>query len=268
MTIVDKFPQGMPAWVDLQSPDQDASKQFYAQLLGWEYRDAVIFPDAVYAVALVDGTAVAAIAPQTAEAVAAAIPTVWNTYFAVDNLDAVLEKVGPAGGRIVSPAADVPGQGKQAVIEDGVGASSILWQAALDRGATLTDVPGAFVWHELAAGNWEHAVPFYRDVLGAEIHEEPVDDGKFTMLKVAGQFVAGFTRPQQIDAVPHWDVYFAVTDADAGIEAAVAAGGTVLTGAFDVAGVGRMALLQDPQGASFWILQDEEQSKARADTAR
>ncbi|HEX2246386.1 MAG TPA: VOC family protein, partial [Arthrobacter sp.] len=88
MSTVEKFPQGAPAWVDLQSPDPEASKAFYSALFGWQYTDSTSSAQGSYATATVGGIPVAGIAGQTPEAVEAGVPTVWNTYFAVDDLDA------------------------------------------------------------------------------------------------------------------------------------------------------------------------------------
>ena len=58
-----EYAQGTPNWVDLQTTDQSAAKQFYSSLFGWSYDDRPM-PDggAVYAMATVNGEAVAAIA--------------------------------------------------------------------------------------------------------------------------------------------------------------------------------------------------------------
>jgi predicted enzyme related to lactoylglutathione lyase len=49
----------------------------------------------------------------------------------------------------------------------------------------------------------------------------------------------------------HWLVYVAVEDCDGTMEKAKRLGGRALTDAMDVPGVGRFAVLQDPQGAVF-----------------
>ena len=62
--------------------------------------------------------------------------------------------------------------------------------------------------------------------------------------------------PELPDMVPnHWMVYFSVVDADATIAKVTAAGGMVGSGPMDVPGVGRMAVIHDPRGGSFSILQ-------------
>jgi uncharacterized protein len=56
----------------------------------------------------------------------------------------------------------------------------------------------------------------------------------------------------QQGAPAHWLAYFAVADADASVDAATAAGGTVLSGPDDTP-FGRMAFLTDPDGATFAV---------------
>lgn len=256
MTKREKFAQGEPAWIDLQSPDQNASKQFYAALFGWEYQDNQMTPEYTYSLATVGGSAVAAIAPQTTEAVNAGIPTAWTTYFAVDDIESVQERIGPAGGRVIIAADEVEGFGRMAVVEDSIGAPLALWQAGSMSGAGLINEPGSFVWHELAAGNWEHAVPFYRDVFDVEPVEQPMDDGSFTMIRAGGQYVAGFRDQEDEGSTPHWEVYFSVADTDSSVSTARDAGAELLVEPYDIEGVGRTAMLRDPQGAVFWVMQD------------
>ena len=56
-------------------------------------------------------------------------------------------------------------------------------------------------------------------------------------------------------AAPHWTVHFQVTELDAAAERARTLGGTVLHGPVDAPGLGRLSLLQDPQGAAFALLE-------------
>ena len=57
---------------------------------------------------------------------------------------------------------------------------------------------------------------------------------------------------------PHWNVYFNVDDVDASVRQAEELGAKTLAPAMDVPGVGRMAMMADPQGAAFGILEGEQ----------
>ena len=56
----------------------------------------------------------------------------------------------------------------------------------------------------------------------------------------------------------HWSVYFQVTDVDAVVGQAVAAGAQIALPPMDIAMVGRIAFLLDPQGAGFGLTQPEK----------
>jgi uncharacterized protein len=57
---------------------------------------------------------------------------------------------------------------------------------------------------------------------------------------------------------PSWMIYFAVADTDLTAARAAELGGTVSVEPFDLFNVGRVAVLNDPEGASFSILQWSE----------
>jgi len=57
---------------------------------------------------------------------------------------------------------------------------------------------------------------------------------------------------------PHWLVYVAVASADEAAERAKSLGATIPMAAMNVMDVGRMALIQDPQGAVFAVWGAEE----------
>jgi len=76
--------------------------------------------------------------------------------------------------------------------------------------------------------------------------------GTYTLLTNAeGRQIGGAMNPATEDVPPHWNVYFNVEDVDATVARTQELGGTVVAPAFDVPGVGRMAVLADPQGAMF-----------------
>jgi predicted enzyme related to lactoylglutathione lyase len=58
---------------------------------------------------------------------------------------------------------------------------------------------------------------------------------------------------------PHWLVYFAVDDCDAKVQKATELGARVMKPAENIPGVGRFAILTDPQGAAFALLKPEPQ---------
>jgi len=252
------YTPGTPNWVDLQTSDQDAAKDFYAGLFGWTYDDQPMPDGPVYAMAQIGQDNVAAIAPQPPDMAAAGVPPMWNTYLAVDSVDDAVAKVEAAGGQVAMPAFDVMDAGRMAFVMDPGGAAVGLWQAGKHIGATLVNEPGTVTWNELITADPAGSVPFYRAVVGLTTSTMNMGEGDYTMFE-AGEAQVGGTTPPPMPGVPnHWHVYFAVADADAATTKATDLGGTVLVKPFDIP-VGRIAVLKDPQGAMFSIMQPASQ---------
>jgi predicted enzyme related to lactoylglutathione lyase len=116
--------------------------------------------------------------------------------------------------------------------------------------------PGTFCWTDLSTTDPEAAKAFYSGLFGWQAEDMPVGDGSvYSMQRVDGRDVAAIAPqpPQQRDAgvPPTWNSYVSVESADAAADRAGQLGATVHAPAFDVLEAGRMAVIQDPQGAYF-----------------
>ena len=248
------YTEGTPNWVDLQTTDAGAAKAFYSTLFGWAYEDMEMESGGVYSIATLDGDAVAGIAAQSPDMRAAGAPPSWNTYLAVDDVDAATAKVAGAGGQVAMAPFDVgDGAGRMSVVLDPTGVPVALWQAGTHIGARRVNEPNTVIWNELASGDVDRALAFYAEVVGLDARPMPMGEEEYMMLFVGEARAGGATGPH-MDGVPnHWHVWFAVDDTDATAAAAASSGGSVLMAPSDMA-VGRAATLADPQGAVFSII--------------
>jgi predicted enzyme related to lactoylglutathione lyase len=115
-----------------------------------------------------------------------------------------------------------------------------------------------FPWHELYVADAAAGKAFYAGTLGWESTDFDMGEmGTYPMLIANGKPIAGIMgtagNPQMEGVPPHWAVYIAVADVDSTVQTAESLGGKVVVPAMDVPTVGRMCLLQDPQGAHFWV---------------
>ena len=253
MPVRTSYAQGTPNWVDLQTTDQASAKAFYAGLFGWTYDDQPMGEGAVYSMAELGGEHVAAIAPQSPELKAAGAPPMWNTYIAVDSVDDAVTKVEAAGGQVAMPPFDVMDAGRMAFVLDPSGAAVALWQANQHIGATMVNEPGTLTWNELITTD-PSAASFYRQVLGLTTSTMDMGSGEYTLFEAGGKQVGGTTSPPMPGVPNHWHVYFAVADTAAATARAAELGGAVVVEPFDTP-AGRIALLTDPQGAAFSVVQ-------------
>ena len=242
------YAPGTPSWVDLGSPDVDASAAFYSSLFGWEVAEA--HPDAGgYRIAHLRGKTVAGLGPQQGPVSA------WTTYFATDDADGNAAAIKDSGGTVMMEPFDVMDQGRMAMAMDPEGAVFGLWQSGLHTGAQIISEAGAYSWSELWTRNLEQAKTFYSAVFGYGIDEQTMPG--YVLWQVAGETVAGgmTVPPDMPPQVPaHWAVYFTVDDTDAAVANVAALGGTTVAPPFDVPGVGRIALVHGPSHESFGLI--------------
>jgi hypothetical protein len=133
------------------------------------------------------------------------------------------------------------------------GVHSALWPIS------KSTFPGEFCWIELATTDQAASKDFYRQVFGWTFKDAPIGPNDFyTIFQLQGRDAAAacILRPEQTSrGIPsHWNLYIAVESADAAVAQATRLGGTVLALPFDVFDAGRMAVIQDPTGAtvSLW----------------
>ena len=106
-------------------------------------------------------------------------------------------------------------------------------------------------WNELATPDMEASAHFYSELF--EWKTEPFEGSEMPYITIqtkAGHGNGGIRPVMPPDAPPHWLVYFGTDDVDASLSKASQLGGTALVEATDI-GVGKIAVIQDPQGAVF-----------------
>lgn len=115
----------------------------------------------------------------------------------------------------------------------------------------------SFFWYELMTTDLPAAVAFYGDVVGWT-GEGFGGDMAYTVLNAGDRSVAGaMTLPDALRSEgvpPCWTGYIHADDTDRAVERLVEAGGSLRRPAWDVPGVGRIAVVADPQGAVFMVM--------------
>ena len=253
----DRYPQGVPCWVELQTTDQQGAKAFYAALFGWKLDDEPLPFGGHYTMASLEGGTVAGITPQPPDTPESR-PPAWMTYLAVDDLPTVVDRVTAAGGQVVAPPMQVMDSGSMAVVADPTGGVVGLWQADRHPGSQTVNQPGAVIWNELITPEPDQAAAFYDAVLGTTHDNVPMGDGDtYTVLKVDGREVAGaMALPAHAGVPTAWTVYFATDDIATTVAAATNLGASVLNQVDSPAGP--LAVMTDPQGGVFQVMHPTE----------
>jgi predicted enzyme related to lactoylglutathione lyase len=253
MPTKDTYAPGTPNWVDLGSPDPARSAAFYGGLFGWTVEEGP--PEAGgYRMCLLDGRPAAGIGPAQSDG------AWWTTYVAVADCDARARAVQDAGGSVVVDPMDVMDVGRMAVCLDPRGAAFSLWQAGSHDGAGIVNEHGAHLWSELATRDVAAECRFYPAVFGWGYDQLPNGEGTYTTFSVEGEAVGGIMQigdEMPAEVPDHWMVYFASDDPDATTARARELGGTVTMEPFDVPGVGRIGILNGPDGEIFSVMRGD-----------
>ncbi len=253
MSRPDSYQPGTPSWVDLASPDLDASASFYGQLFGWEARETGPAEETGgYRMFYKDDLSVAGLGPIMNEGQ----PPAWTTYVTVADADETTTKVTDAGGQPLMTPLDVMDVGRMGLYMDPAGAVIAVWQPGRHKGAGIVNEPGSLSWNELQTRDVDAARSFYDAVFGWGVQEHPMEHMTYYEWKLGDQSVGGMLQMGESfppEVPPHWLAYFAVEDCDAALESATGLGGRKMMEPMEVE-AGRFGVVSDPQGAFFAVI--------------
>jgi uncharacterized protein len=250
------YKPGTFCWVELGTSNSEAAKSFYTELLGWDFIDVPMGPEGVYTMLKLGDKDVAGLYQLMPDMVAQGTPPHWLSYVSVASADETAAKAKEAGATLLKEPLDVSTIGRMAVIQDPTGAVFALWQAGTHKGSAIYNVPSSFCWNELGTNDTTKAGDFYAGLFGWERDVMDAGGMEYTMFKNGERGAGGMFKisPEMGPIPPHWLVYFAVDDCDARVQKATELGATVMKPADDIPGIGRFAILFDPQGAAFAII--------------
>ncbi|MDQ6928217.1 MAG: VOC family protein [Actinomycetota bacterium] len=263
---------GVPCWVDTSQPDPEAALPFYSGLFGWQFENVMTEGSGgEYFMGRIRGGDVAAVGsiPEGAPPMA-----MWNTYVWVGSADETASKARAAGGAVMMEPFDIMDSGRMAVLADPEGAVFCVWQPKNHKGAKVVNEHGSLNFNGLATRDPERAKAFYGAVFGWKTlalpggamwtlpgYGEHLEEGSPGL----GEQMAAMGAPEGFvdvvaalnpiadddsDTPAHWSVTFAVDDADATAAKVSDLGGEIVAGPVDAPWT-RMAVIKDPQGATF-----------------
>jgi predicted enzyme related to lactoylglutathione lyase len=244
-----KYAPGTFSWTDLSTTDQEGAKQFYGGLFEWDADDQPVGDGMTYSMMNLGGKPVAGISTQNDMQREFGAPPAWNSYVTVESADAAADRATQLSAKVIAPPFDVMDVGRMAVIQDPQGGFFMVWEPKLHIGASVVNTHGALSWNELATADMDGSAEFYKELFGWQA--DPMEDMPFPyrIIQNAGASNGGM-RPSQENEPTYWLVYFGTDDIDASVAKSGELGGTTLMGPMDI-GMGKIAILQDPQGAVF-----------------
>jgi hypothetical protein len=234
--------------------DPEVEAAFYEDVVGWRAtRDAED-----HLTLIGDFGEVAGVSRLPPELKAQGLTPRWMARVAVEDVDATIAKTRLHGGQVALEPMDVP-DGRFAILEDPAGTSLQIASARKPKPLGDHGRPSEFSWDELSTPDGPGMLEFYGEVLGWKILlSTPMGDRiEYVTLgrgdtPMAGVFVDPSLRQQQ------WHSYVQVRDLDRALSRAAARGAVLLAGPKEVPD-GRMALLEDQEGAIIGLRESSKQ---------
>lgn len=137
---------------------------------------------------------------------------------------------------------------------------------------------GSHIWYELLTTDADAAQAFYEDLVGWSIGGFGCRDGELPppgpdgtpmdyriLTAPDGEGVGGLMMlPAGAPMRPGWFGYIGVDDVDRAVASIVAAGGAVHMPPTDLENVGRIAMVADPQGVTFYVMRGSVEGTSKA----
>ncbi|MAE93858.1 MAG: hypothetical protein CL910_04295 [Deltaproteobacteria bacterium] len=260
MARFDRYIPGQFSWVDLMSPDPEASPRFYQAVFGWSPVASQDDAGGSYTMFKLQDLDVAGMGAMPDEMKSAGVPAHWNSYVTVEDVDAKAAMAQALGAELQMPVIDIAmgGElvGRMAVVVDPEGARLSLWQPGSHPGAGLANEPGSFGWNELCSRNVPAARDFYGKLFDWSFRPaDPAQPDGYQEILVGDRMNGGILpwSPEMGEIPPSWSVYFSVADCDETVKRIQELGGQLLMGPTDIS-PGRFAVAADPQGAVFDVM--------------
>jgi predicted enzyme related to lactoylglutathione lyase len=139
-----------------------------------------------------------------------------------------------------------------------MGAFFSVWEANKRSGMGVTAEPGAFCWADLTTGDQARAKTFYEALFGWTLKPGQGKESGYLHIVNGENYIGGVPPAHQNSPKdpPHWLIYFAVADVDKTFQRAKDMRARILLRPMDFEGVGRVAMLADPQGAVFALYRE------------
>ena len=115
---------------------------------------------------------------------------------------------------------------------------------------------GTLCWAEYHAKDTEAASKFYTEIFGWNHRSMESEENAYHFFQVGSHDICGMIpTPEEWKNAPYWNPYIAVKDIEETIGKIEALGGKVRIPAIDIPDGGRVACVEDPQGAVFGVFQ-------------
>lgn len=245
---------GKMIWADLVTPDLAAAEKFYGGLFGWTFQP---IKSGHYAVAMLDGRPVGGMLEKALPSGKAQQPA-WLTFLAAGDVDALKRSALAHGAKLLADDRSYPLRGRQCVLADPEGAVFALLASSSGDPPDYLPAVGEWIWTSLHAKDAGAEAAFYQQLFNYDVFEAPSDDGQVHLILSGDNFArvsANDLAQGSARRHSHWLNFVRVDNAAQTVARAVALGGRVLVEPREDRHGGMLAVIADPAGAPFGVME-------------
>ncbi len=245
---------GKRIYAELVTPDVAAAKQFYGKLFGWTFQDYsqrdIMFTEAALDGQVIGGMFQRPLPPGRHPG--------WISFIATGDLAKTDALAAQNGATLLLSPRPLANLGQEAVLADPQGAVFAVLQSSSGDPADLMADTGDWIWSSLITTDPEKDADFYKAVFGYEVYTLPDALDAQHLILASDKFARASINPipsAWTNAKPRWLNYIRVDDATATCVKVTALGGRVLEQPHIDRHGGKVAVVADPQGAAFGLME-------------
>jgi predicted enzyme related to lactoylglutathione lyase len=247
---------GKFVWADLITDDIDTAKRFYADLLGWEFRQANV-PRRSYLIAFNGERPISGLLQAPQKQASKGRPR-WISYLSVTEVGQALQSVVINGGKVLLAPKRLPERGEQAIVRDAEGAVFGVMKTSKGDPQDYLAEPGDWIWEQLLSLDAERAGGFYQTLADYTVIKDPKSRLPDTLILIAhGHARATVTTipADRPSLQPTWLPFVRVADIRDAVARTDTLGGRVLLAPRADLLEGRLAVIADPSGAALGLIE-------------
>ena len=244
---------GQFVWHELITDDLAASRQFYRELLGWEFEHTSRLGKP-YSLARVGDRYVGGIVAVDRKPSDEAISQ-WVSYMLVSDIEKATQAVERGGGSVLVQPVGLGTDSRAALVVDSLGAPFGLLQTPEDLSQLLegTIPHGGFLWRDYLAQDVEAALSFYADFAGFGRERRSGNLNHYVLRQ--GRGGAGLLPIENAPVESNWLPYVRVEDAAALASRTKDLGGEVLLEPSPGIRNGELTIVAGPSGAALALVE-------------
>jgi predicted enzyme related to lactoylglutathione lyase len=247
---------GKMVWADLVTPDLAAAEKFYGTLFGWTFQ-GIHTGKSEYAVAVIDGRPIAGLLQKAMPSGSRQQPA-WLTFLATSDLDGIKRSAVAHGAKVVANDHSYPMRGRQCVLSDPEGAVFALLVSNSGDPPDYLPAVGEWIWSSLHAKDAGAEAAFYQQLFNYDVFEAPSEDGQVHLILSSDNYArvsANDFAQRSARRHTHWLNFVRVASATETAAKVRALGGRVLVEPREDRHGGMLAVVADPAGAPFGIME-------------